>query len=514
MKSSQEFDLSRLLSTIYRRKDIVLTIFLVLAVLTSYLAVSLPDIYRSSSLILITPQKLPANYVASTVTSSIDQRMLAMTQQILSRTSLEGVIRDVNPFPGDGKAVSIDDKVAKLRKWINIEINRNDTFKLSFESENPQTAMQVTARLAALFIDENVRVREQQATGTTAFMNTEVDRLRKELEEQEGIVNLYKARHQNDLPEQLDANLRTLEQMRRELESGMFRLTSLEERKAILQTQMVEAQRQAALAAAEDKSGTARAILSRAGIDARQRELEQLRNRYSDKHPDVIRLKQEIANIPAEEARGTGELGSTKSGSNKSSAGLEGGGQGEVLMSEITMLRERNKKLQSDIAAYQDRVNTTPIRAIELSKITRNYDITLKKFQELLGKEFDSQLSQNMEINQKGEQFQIVDPAALPQSPVAPNRLRTLLVGLGLGLVASFGAAFLMENLDTSIKGNDDLDGYTDLPFLAVLPVVACRGNILALRQARIMLLLYSAGALALGLFLIRLFGPMLLILR
>ena len=264
--------------------------------------------------------------------------------------------------------------------------------------------------------------------------------------------------------------------------------------------------RLAAAVAIDDKSGTARAILSRAGIDARKRELELLRNRYSDKHPDVIRLKHEITNIPAE----VGELASSKTGSAKPLVGQGDGGQSEVLVSEITLLRERNKKLQSDIAAYQDRVNTTPIRAIELSKITRNYDITLKKFQELLSKEFDSQLSENMERKQKGEQFQVVDPAGLPQIPVAPNRVRILLVGLALALAAAVGAAFLIENLDNSVKGNQDLEGYTDSPLLAVLPVVPSRGSILELRQARTLLLLYSAGVLALGMFVIRLLGPML----
>ena len=504
MKSSQEFDLSQILNTIYRRKDIVIAIFLVIAALTTYLTVSLPNIYRSTTLILITPQRLPSNYVASTVTSSIDQRMLAMTQQILSRTSLEKIIRALNLFSNNGSEKGMDGRVNQLRKMITIEINRNDTFKLSFDHESPQTAMEVTARLASLFIDENVRSREQQAAGTTAFMNTEVERLRKELEEQESIVNLYKSQHRRDLPEQLDANLRTLEQIGRELESGMLRLTSLEERKALIEETRI------ATASIFDGSGAARSILSRAGIDSRKRELELLRTRYSDKHPDVVRLKQEIKNAPAEETPQTAGAEVARTSSGDSSRTQFADIQSDVAASEITLLRQRNNKLQSEIAAYQDRVNTTPIRALELSKITRNYDITLNKFRELLSKEFDSQLSENMERKQKGEQFQVVDPASLPESPVAPNRPRILLVGLVLGLAAALGAAFLIENLDNSIRGNEDLDGMTNLPLLAMLPVVPSRGNILELRQARIMLLLYSAGALTLGFFLIRLFGPML----
>jgi uncharacterized protein involved in exopolysaccharide biosynthesis len=241
--------------------------------------------------------------------------------------------------------------------------------------------------------------------------------------------------------------------------------------------------------------------------------LELLRSRYSDKHPDVVRLKQEIESTPVEETSqtaGAEVAEKSKVGGGGSSRNQFVDIQSDVLASEITLLRQRNNKLQSEIAAYQNRVNTTPMRAIELSKITRNYDITLTKFRELLSKEFDSQLSENMERKQKGEQFQVVDPASLPESPVAPNRTRILLVGLVLGLAAAFGAAFLIDNLDTSIRGSEDIDGVTDLPLLAMLPVVPSRGNILELRQARIMLLLYSAGALTLGFFLIRLFGPML----
>src|SRR3990172_5067022 len=333
MQSSQEFNLSQVLNTVNRRKDIVVAVFLVIAALTSYLAVILPNIYRSSTLILITPQKLPSWYVASTVTANIEQRMLAMTQQILSRTSLESIIRDLNLFTIGAKAISVDERVEKLRKKINIETNRNDTFKLSFDSESPQTAMQVTARLASLFISENVRVREQQATGTTAFMNTEVERLRQELEEQESIVNLYKSQHQNDLPEQLDANLRTLEQMRRELESGMLRLTSLEERKALIEETRI------ATASIFDGSGAARSILSRAGIDSRKRELELLRARYSDKHPDVVRLKQEIENAPVEETSQIAGAEVARTSSGDSSRTQFADIQSNAVASEVTMLR-------------------------------------------------------------------------------------------------------------------------------------------------------------------------------
>jgi hypothetical protein len=148
----------------------------------------------------------------------------------------------------------------------------------------------------------------------------------------------------------------------------------------------------------------------------------------------------------------------------------------------------------------QSRVDNTPLRAIELSKITRDYDITLRKYQDLLGKSLESELSENMEKKQKGEQFQIVDPAHLPQKPVAPNRPRILLIGLMLALGGGVGAAFLLDNLDKSFKTNEDLVSHSSIPLLAVLPAVPTRGIVSERRQARMVLVLGSLAVLAIGL--------------
>jgi len=514
MKISQEFNLSQIVNTIYGRKDLVLAIVLVVVSLAAYLAVSLPDIYRSSTLILVTPQKLPSNYVASTVTLNIEQRMRSIEQQILSRTSLESVIRDLNLFPLSASETNLEERVWRLRKKIHINFNRNDTFMVSFDSEDPDQAMRVTARIASLFIDENVNVREQQASGTTAFISTETSRLRKELEEQENKVALYKSQHRNELPEQLDANLRTQEQLRRELESTMLRLSAVEERKSSLEKQLANTELLPAMTPTGlEGAGVGINAQKPGGVEDRRRELAWLLGRYSEKHPDVISLKEEIEMLSARDAaQKLGVSGKTANKTFGSGSSLKQmlADQIETLASEINSLRVKSNRLQSEVETYQARVNNTPLRSIELSKITRNYDITLKKFQDLLGKGFDSQLSENMEKKQKGEQFQVVDPAYRPEKPFAPNRLRILLIGLALGLAGGCGVAFLLDNLDTSFKKNDDLDGFTNYPLLAVLPVISTRGTVLEQRQRRALLILASGSTLALGVVFIRAFGSML----
>jgi polysaccharide chain length determinant protein (PEP-CTERM system associated) len=508
VNTSLGINLSGILQILYRRKGLIIAVFCVVFSLAAYLAVSLPSVYRSSTLILITPQRLPPSYVNTTVTWSIEQRMMTIIQQILGRTSLEKIVQEFNLFSSSNQEITMEERVERLRKKIKINTRRNDTFELSFDAESPEKAMRVTDRLASLFIAENLRVREQQAVGTTTFMNAEANRLRIELEEQEAQVNRYRALYRFELPEQLDANLRTLEQLRTELQANALRLSSLQERKASLETQLVEAKFMV-LDGGRSSEGQ-QGVPAWKSLENRKLQLEELRTRYSDKHPDVVRLRKEIQSLEGEAEI---QQSQTKGSSSTEASPVRNPVQQTLLKqvadldSEINSLQSTNELLRGRIASYQARVDNAPVRAIELSKISRAYDITVKKYQDLEGKSLDSLLSENMEKNQKGEQFQVVDPANFPQKPAMPNRQRIFLLGLLLGLGGGVGAALLLENLNTSFKKNEDLDGYINVPLLAVLPTVATRGRVLEQRRALGMLAVASVGALAVGLVLIRLFG-------
>jgi polysaccharide chain length determinant protein (PEP-CTERM system associated) len=506
---NQPFDPSHIVSSLYRRRDLIIAVALVVMALAAYLAVTLADVYRSSTLILVTPQSLPAQYVSSTVTTTIEQRMQAIAQQILGRTMLEKVVNEFNLFSGDKFQISTDARVAMLRQRMALTINRNNTFTISFDSESPQMARLVTARIASLFIEENLRVREQQATGTTSFINAEAERLRKELEEQEQRVNKFRAQYWHELPENREANARSLEQLRRELDNGTIRLSTLQDRKTALEKQLAEAE------LFERQLGKIDAV--RAGATGtlshydRKKELESLLAKYSDKHPDVVRLRRDLENAPLEkpvEAAKKSEPDRTLAG--KSPLMMTLVGQLREVNTEMLSLHSQNSNLRSQMALLQARIDNTSIRAIELSKITRDYDITLKKYQDLLAKGLESELAENMERKQKGEQFQIVDPANTPQHPVAPNRPRILILGILLGIGGGVGAAVLLDMLDKSFKSQEDLTGYTNIPVLAVLPAIVTRGSILAQRQARTIVIVTSFGVLVLGVILVRYLGALL----
>jgi len=509
-----ELNLTKILEGFYRRKEIIIAVFLVVFPLAAYLAVSLPNVYQSSTVILITPPKVPPSYIPSSLAPAYD-RIYAITREILSPSELERIINELNLYPVTGSVFTREDRVETFRREILINIHSQDTFSISYQSEIPEKAMQVVSRVTALFIGRSIQLREEQATGTTRFINTEADALLGEIEQQETRVNRYRIQHQSELPEQLDANLRTLEQLRRDFQSNTARLSSLRERKANLEKQVLEAETMAPELARSQisvKGGNENAPQWEL-IQSRKHQLEALRMQYSDRHPDLILLKKEIealeARMPVEKSK-TKESASTEIGS----IGRAGNPVRQMLLkhiadlkNEIESVQSANEEMQHQIASYQTRVDNTPLRGIELSKISRSYDTTLRTYHGLLGKGLESKISENLEKKQKGEQFQIIEPAKIPREPIRPNRQFILLVGLLAGVAGGFGLAFVLENFDTSFKRTEDLDGYVNIPLLATIPAVVTRSNVLEQRRSQGLLALGSMGLLVVGLVCIRLFG-------
>jgi polysaccharide chain length determinant protein (PEP-CTERM system associated) len=506
MNGIADFDISQILSGFYRRKTLIVCVTVVVFLLGVYLAAILPKVYQSSSLILVSPQRIPTSFVSSTITMDLGERMQSIIQEILSRTQLEKIVKEFNLYPGG----VMEDRVEVLRKAIGLGFRRNNVFSLSFQSGNPETAKQVASRIASLFIEQNLQVREQQAMGTKNFINAEADRLRKELEEQELVVSQYRATNRFELPDQLDSNLRTLEQLRRELEGSNQRVAALQERKGVLQKQVVESDILGSDLLGGQLIGSTEGAPQNIQVQMRKRELDALLKRYSAKHPDVVRVKKEIEYLEAE-LPDNGPAKPATAPMSSSVNPLKQVLQTQIsdIDSEIQAMNGQRNQLRTQIGALQGRVDAAPMRGIELSKISRNYDITLRKYQDLLAKSLESELSENMEKKQKGEQFQILDPANFPLRPIRPNRPMVVLMGLLLGLGAGFGLAFLWDNLDTSFKRSDDVNAFVKVPLLATIPALTTRSSVLEERRSQGTLVLASLGVLAVGIICVRAFGPL-----
>lgn len=511
MNTISELDISSVLNGFYRRKNLIVATLLVVASLATYLAVILPDVFRSSTLIVVSPQRVPASFVASTVTMDVAERIQSIIQEILSRTQLEKIINEFQLSPMDAKGPTVEDRVESLRKKIKIEVRRNNVFQMSYESASPEKAKQVTSKLASLFVDQNLQVREEQAVGTKTFINAETDRLRKELEEQESVVNQYKAANLYELPDQLSTNLRGLEQLQREFESTSQRLSALQERKGVLQKQSVESDILGVDLFGGSTTISTEGETQNVQLAIKKRELDSLLQRYSSKHPDVTRLRREIDALEAESKGAVSATKSTPATMRSSANPLKQVLQTQIsdLDSEIQALRAQSERVRNQMGGMQARVDKAPLRSIELSKISRGYEITLRKFQDLLAKGLDSELSENMEKKQKGEQFQILDPANFPLRPERPNRLLIVALGIALGLGGGLVLALLWDNLDTSFKRSDEVYSCIDVPLLATLPALITRGSVVEQRRSQGLLVVSSIGVLAVGLVLVRVFGPL-----
>jgi len=235
-------------------------------------------------------------------------------------------------------------------------------------------------------------------------------------------------------------------------------------------------------------------------------QLETLLSKYDDRHPDVIRLKSEIETIEA----GKG-IESPPAEPEPTLVHLERYPLTRHLLTkiqdlkmEIKMLQSKNKLLLDKIALYQTRVNNTPARAIELSKITRTYDVTQQKYDHLYWKLLESKLSESMQNKRKATRFQILDPAYLPSKPTRPNRPRIVIMGLILALAAGFGLSILLEAISTTIKSADELKATVDLPLLASIPLQKTRGSILERRRQQLVAAMLCVGTIGLGAALIR----------
>ncbi len=473
MELNQKIDIRDYLDIAWRRKWFFIIPFILSIAATVFYIRSVPNIYQASTLILVEPQKVPPSYIKPTVTDSVQAQLRTITEQIMSRTYLEKVIKEFNLYSQLRQKLPFESVIEKMRTRITVRVKKGRVFSVSFEDENPVIAMKVANRLAFMFIEENLKVREEQAEGTLVFLEKELNRMKSLLKQQEKAVLDFRAKHLGVLPEQLDANLRTLDRLQLQLQNTNQALQAAIQTKLQLQNQLAQA-RSMADREKNSKPAYPEKDLNQEVQDTNLKELKKrlafLELRYTDQHPEVIRLRRIIQKLEKDSAS-QGQNSRERIPSNQSdtlSAQIER--QLSQINEEIAKLQAEKKELQAKIKEYQKRVEITPKVEQQLKELSRGYEVTKKQYQSLLDKRLQAELAANMERKQKGEQFKILDPAKLPEKPYKPNRPKLFMLGLMLGLGVGFGIAFLVEYMDHSFYKVEDLEKFSELPVLACIP--------------------------------------------
>jgi polysaccharide chain length determinant protein (PEP-CTERM system associated) len=446
----------------------------------------LPKVYKATTLILVQPQSVPENYVRPTITDEVTYRLNTIGQETLSRTRLEKVIGEFSLYKDLRKKVPMEELVETMRKAIVVKVEEEkrgrtrNSFTISFEGEEPKTVMMVTNKLASLFIEENWKVRELQAGKTSEFISKELLTMADRLKRKEQEIRVFKERNMGQLPQQLDANLRILEQLQQQLRTTSEKIRAAEDRAIILQGQLEQLKKLEPRGDLLPSQGSLDAPLNRGPVtqlNALKRELASVQTRMKETHPDVIDLKKKIAALesqvedrPDEEGIVVKNLPPPRLNSDTERFYRQLTEQYNSALLEAKRLAEEEKGLKEQIYLYQSRIEDTPKREQELVLLTRDYDLLKTKYQSLLDKNLQAQMAENLERKQEGEQFKILDLAVLPEKPIKPNRNKILLVGGLLGIALGFGLTWFRETFDQSFRTVSDLEEDLGIPVLATIP--------------------------------------------
>jgi protein tyrosine kinase modulator len=450
---------------------VLLLPFAIVAAATAVFVHHLPDQYRSETVILVVPQRVPESYVRSTVTTRIEDRLQSLVQQILSRTRLERIVKDFDLYAKERQTGIMEDVIEQMRRDIGVEVLRGDSFRISYVGDNPRMVMRVTERLASLFIEENLRDREVLADDTNQFLEAQLEDARRRLLEQEKKVEGYRRAYSGQLPSQLESNLQVLKSGESQLATIADSLDRDRERRLMLERQLGDLEQQPEEAPVAPASG----VLSPSQqLEKLKDSLRVIQLRLKPDHPDVQRLSRAIRELEqkiaddggtAEEAPSVREL-ARRNRIDDLRAELE------MLDRQMAKKQTDEQRLRDEMKVYQGRVEAAPTRESEMTEMNRDYETLQDLYKNLLAKKEESKIAANLERRQIGEQFKLLDPARIAEKPFSPNRIRLNLIGMGGGFAIGILLVGLLEYRDSTFKSDEEVARVLSLPVLAVIPLM------------------------------------------
>jgi len=461
---------------------VLLVPFALISAATALIVHALPDRFRSETVILVVPQRVPEEYVRSTVTTRIEDRLQSLVQQILSRSRLERIIQDFDLYADERRAGIMEDIVEAMRRDIGVNILPGEAFRISYTGANPRTVTRVTERLASLFIEENFRDREVLAEGTNQFLEAQLEDARRRLIEQEKKLEVYRKQFSGQLPSQLESNLQVLQNSQIQVQAILESINRDRDRRLVLERQIadLEQQGQSALVVAGPAAADASANATPAQrLAAAKATLATLQLRLKPTHPDILRLNRlirDLENKVEQDAQDTPvsaeatDLSPAETARRRRIAELNL--EMQLLDRQIAEKQNDQQRLRAQITSYQTRVEAAPTRESEMTELTRDYQTLQDMYRSLLSKKEESTIAANLERRQIGEQFKLLDPARVAEKPYSPNRPRLTLIGMAAGLAIGVLLVALMEYRDKSFKTDHEIMRVLSLPVLAVVPIM------------------------------------------
>jgi polysaccharide chain length determinant protein (PEP-CTERM system associated) len=431
-----------------------------------------PPQYVSQTLVIIEQQKVPEDYVKPVVNEDLGERLASMKEQILSRSRIEPIVERFNLFAG--KNMTMDDRIELTQKAIGIKPIPSARggmpgFFINFRAQDAHTAQQVCGEIESLFATENLSAREQSAVGTTDFLKQQLADAKKNLDDQDAKLAAFQQKNLGRLPEQESSNSNTLQALSTQLDAATQTVSRAQQNVTFLEAMVSQQEHEPA----GTEPGAAPVV------DERRTELkeliaqkQQLEALYTPEHPDVVAVNRKIADLQAQIAR-TPVLPSpvavAQAKTADSSQLIQLKAQLRGAQQSLSSAKQEQSGIEQQIRVYESRIESRPLVEEEYKQITRDHDTALQFYNSLLTKMHESSMATDLEHRQQGEQFRVMDPPNLPDSPTFPNRMVFSGGGFAAGLFLGLVISALLEYRDTALRNEMDVYAFTKLPTLAVI---------------------------------------------
>ncbi len=529
----QTKNLSDYLAILKRRKWAVTVTACLLLLATVAVALTLPSVYRSEATILIEEQDIPEELVRSTVTGYADQSIQIISQRVMTRTGLTAVIEKYNLYEEARKILAMEDILINMRNDINLEMVSADVidprngrpqqatiaFKLAFNSNDPKVAQGVTNELVSLFLDENTQERREQAAEVTTFFSEAAQNLSHQISELEAELAKFKQKNQGQLPEHAQLNQQLMERTEQQLRDSLRRMQILDERSIFLNAELrtiqphrivtdrhgVNLDPRERLRFLQAQYASMKSIYSAQHPDLRRLKteldmlkkelgssentgllkqqlverrilLQQASRKYSQNHPDVVKLRNAIASL--EVSVKEAEIAFvTRMEKPENPAYISVQAQLNAVKTERAGIKIEQKEIQQQLKEYEGRLLATPEVERIYRNLSRDYEGAVVQYQKIKAKQRAAQVSHELELEQKAQRFTLLEPPVLPINPASPDRKAILFLGFVFSIVAALGFAALRESLDKSIQGRVGIIRVLHQEPLGVIPYIENDGD-------------------------------------
>jgi polysaccharide chain length determinant protein (PEP-CTERM system associated) len=492
MNSKQSQQAQNYLNLFLRRKVLIITFLLLSLPVGLGIYLNSPKLYMATSLLSYQQQKV-ANKMSPD--SRLNEIVSTLSQIIISRRNLEETILNLNLYPEARKTQPIENVIEMMRKNIQMKpMKRGNVFTVSFTGSSPESVMKVTNGLASKFIEENLKYRQERAYETSAYTSDELQMAKKGMDKKENAMRDYKLKYYYEMPEQRETNVVRLISLQGQYQDMQENVQELERTLILIQEQMnnrgenIESAFSLDFDFGADEEYTEFAD-GNSQIVEMKLILAQLLLRYTEKHPEVKRIKKIITKLEKEVSQDNddssppslseAEINNVNSQETNVDMGfLQLDTQRENVEINIANIRQGLQLTKKRIEQYEKWVTSTPTREAEWSSLTREYGQLKRHYDHLVSQDLQAKSMLNLERKQKGSQFKIEDPARYPGKPTKPDFLKILGGAVAIGLGLGFGLTLLLDFFDTSFRDGDSVVAYLGLPLIATIPYLDIKKDV------------------------------------